>query len=78
MAYTALYRKFRPVNFSEMEKRRYFSRLTLELNTRLEKVEEVRIALKEAEPDSSFKKIIFRGFICLIKNFFMKQSNHLI
>jgi len=30
------------INFSEMEKRRYFSRLTLELNTKLENVEIVR------------------------------------
>lgn len=35
------------INFSEMEKRRYFSRLTLELNTRLEKVEEVRIQIQQ-------------------------------
>lgn len=30
------------INFSEMEKRRYFSRLTLELNTKLEDVENVK------------------------------------
>lgn len=30
------------INYSEMEKRRYASRLTLELNTKLEKVEEVK------------------------------------
>ena len=30
------------INYSEMEKRRYFSRLTLELNTRLENVETVK------------------------------------
>lgn len=30
------------INFSEMEKRRYFSRLTLELNTKLENVENVK------------------------------------
>lgn len=35
------------INFSEMEKRRYFSRLTLELNTRLEKVEEVRNQIQQ-------------------------------
>lgn len=35
------------INFSEMEKRRYFSRLTLELNTKLEKVEEVKNQIQQ-------------------------------
>ena len=35
------------VNFSEMEKRRYFSRLTLELNTKLEKVEKVKNQIQQ-------------------------------
>ena len=35
------------INYSEMEKRRYFSRLTLELNTRLEKVEEVKNLIQQ-------------------------------
>jgi len=35
------------INFSEMEKRRYFSRLTLELNTRLEMVEVVREQIQQ-------------------------------
>ena len=35
------------INYSEMEKRRYFSRLTLELNTKLEKVEEVKNQIQQ-------------------------------
>lgn len=35
------------INYSEMEKRRYFSRLTLELNTRLEKVETTKIKIEQ-------------------------------
>lgn len=35
------------INFSEMEKRRYFSRLTLELNTKLEKVENVKTQIQQ-------------------------------
>ena len=35
------------INFSEMEKRRYFSRLTLELNTKLENVEVVKNQIQE-------------------------------
>ena len=35
------------VNFSEMEKRRYFSRLTLELNTKLENVEIVKNQIQQ-------------------------------
>lgn len=35
------------INYSEMEKRRYFSRLTLELNTKLEKVEEVKNLIQQ-------------------------------
>lgn len=35
------------INFSEMEKRRYFSRLTLQLDTNLEKVENVKIQIQE-------------------------------
>lgn len=35
------------INYSEMEKRRYFSRLTLEFNTKLESVEIVKNEIKE-------------------------------
>ena len=35
------------INYSEMEKRRYSSRLTLELNTRLEKVEEAKNQIQQ-------------------------------
>ena len=35
------------INYNEMEKRRYFSRLTLELNTKLDKVEEVKNQIQE-------------------------------
>lgn len=35
------------INYSEMEKRRYFSRLTLELNTRLENVETVKNQIQQ-------------------------------
>lgn len=35
------------INFSEMEKRRYFSRLTLELNTKLEDVEVVKNQIQQ-------------------------------
>lgn len=35
------------INFSEMEKRRYFSRLTLELNTKLENVEIVKNQIQQ-------------------------------
>lgn len=35
------------INFSEMEKRRYFSRLTLELNTKLENVENVKNQIQQ-------------------------------
>lgn len=35
------------INYSEMEKRRYFSRLTLQLDTELEKVEKVKIQIQE-------------------------------
>ena len=35
------------INYSEMEKRRYFSRLTLELKTKLEKVENVKIQIQQ-------------------------------
>lgn len=34
------------INYSEMERRRYFSRLTLQLNTRLEKVENARLQIQ--------------------------------
>ena len=35
------------INYNEMEKRRYFSRLTLELSTKLEKVEEVKNQIQQ-------------------------------
>ena len=35
------------INYNEMEKRRYFSRLTLELNTKLDKVEGVKNQIQE-------------------------------
>ena len=35
------------INYSEMERRRYFSRLTIEPNTNLEKVENVRVRIEE-------------------------------
>jgi len=35
------------INYSEMEKRRYFSRLTLELNTKLESVENVKNQIQQ-------------------------------
>lgn len=35
------------INFSEMEKRRYFSRLTLNLNTKLENVESVKMKIQQ-------------------------------
>lgn len=48
------------VNYSEMEKRRYLSRLTLELDTRLEKVEEVKnqIQIMLSEKEEVIKETI--------------------